>query len=101
MIALAVNIADIYEPAQKFGTVGSLISVLLPNIYILAGILLFFLLIAGGIGMIAGAGGGDPQRTGQGQKAVAAALIGFLIIFASYWIIQIIEVVTGVKILGQ
>lgn len=100
MKALAVNIVDIYEPAQRFGTVGSLVSILLPNIYILAGVLLFFLLIAGGIGIITGAGGGDPQRTGQGRKAVTAALIGFLIIFASYWIIQIIEIVTGVDILS-
>jgi len=98
--ALVVNIGEIYEPA-RFGTVGQLVSTLLPNIYILAGLLLFFLLIGGGIGMIAGSRGGDPEKTGKGRQGVTAALIGFLIIFCSYWIIQIIEVITGVEILGQ
>ncbi|MDP3955109.1 MAG: hypothetical protein Q8Q15_01970 [bacterium] len=94
----AVNIGDIYEPAKTFPTVGSLISVLLPNVFILAGVVFFLLLIFGGFGLIMGAGGGDPQKTGQGKQAITAAVIGFLVIFLSYWIIKIIEVVTGLKI---
>jgi len=94
----AVNIGTEFQPATKFGTVGDLISVLLPNVYILAGVILLFLLIFGGLLLIMGAGGGDTQKTGQGKKAVTAAVAGFLIIFGSYWIIQIIEVITGVEI---
>jgi len=97
----AISIKEVFEPAQKFETVGELVSVLLPNVYILAGILFFILLIAGGLGIIIGAGGNDPQKVGQGQKAVVAALLGFLIIFSSYFIIQIIEVITGIKIFGS
>lgn len=96
--AWAVNIAEEFGPAENFSTVGSLISAILPNLYILAGILLLFLLIFGGFSLIMGAGGGDTQKTGQGKKAVTMAVAGFLIIFVSYWIIQIIEVVTGVNI---
>ncbi len=98
MPVFAVDIGTEFWPAKTFPTIGKLISTLLPNIYILAGLLLFLLLIFGGFGIIMGAGGGDPQKTGQGTKAVTAALIGFLIIFLSYWIIQIIEVITGFKI---
>lgn len=94
----AVNIGEQFQPATKFGTVGQLISTLLPNIYILAGIVFFFLLIFGGFSLIMGAGGGDPQKTGQGKKAVTAAVIGFLIIFLSYWLVQLIEVLTGINI---
>jgi hypothetical protein len=83
---------------QVFPDLGSLISDILPNIYVLVGIILFLLLIAGGYGIMMGAGSGESQKVGQGQKAVTAAIIGFIIIFASYWIIQIIEVVTGVNI---
>ena len=85
--------------AERFPDLGKLISTILPNIYVLAGIILFLLLIAGGYGIIAGAGAGDSGQVGKGQKAVTAAIIGFIIIFASYWIIQIIEVVTGMEIL--
>lgn len=84
---------------ERFGTLGGFISVLLPNVYVLAGILLFVLLIAGGYGIIMGAGSGDSGQVGKGQKALTAAIIGFVIVFASWWIIQVIEVVTGMKIL--
>ena len=86
--------------AEQFKTTGALISIILKNIYVVAGVLLFVLLLFGGISIILGAGGGDPKKTGQGQKAVVAALAGFLIIFASYWIIQIIQFITGVNILN-
>lgn len=95
----AVNIADYFEPAQKFSTFANLVSVLLPNLYLLSGVIFLVLLIFGGLSLIMGAGGGDPQKAGQGKKAVTTAIIGFLLIFASWWIIQIIEVITGIDIL--
>lgn len=105
---LAVNIGDqwfikpnkIISDASQFKTPGALITIILRNVYVAAGVFLLFLLISGGISIILGAGGGDPKKAGQGQKAVTAAIAGFLIIFASYWIIQIIETITGVKILN-
>lgn len=86
---------------EQYKTLGGIVSIFLKNAFIIAGILLFFLLLFGGFGIIIGAGGGDPKKTAQGQQAVTSALIGFLIIFASYWIIQIIQVLTGVNILGR
>lgn len=83
-----------------YQTLGGLVSILLKNAYLLAGILLFLLLIFGGLGLIMSAGSGDAKKTAQGQQAITTALIGFLIIFASYWIIQIIETVTGLNILN-
>jgi len=107
---LAVNIGEEWflkpSPGQsilnvpQFQNPGALISIILKNVYTLAGILLFVLLIFGGISIILGAGSGDAKKTGQGRKAVTAALIGFLVIFASYWIIQVIEYITGLEILN-
>ncbi|MEK7182620.1 MAG: hypothetical protein AAB694_00470 [Patescibacteria group bacterium] len=84
-------------PFQDFG---SLVSVILSNTYIIAGVVVLFLIVFGGLGIIMGAGSGDQQKTGQGRQAVTAGVIGFLIIFASYWIIQLIEAITGISILG-
>lgn len=95
-----VDIGTNFPFSQRFATPGALISVLLKNVYTLAGVLLLVLLIFGGISIILGAGGGDPKKAGQGQKAVTAALTGFLIVFASYWIIKLIEFITGVNILN-
>ena len=46
--------------------------------------------------MIAGAGQDNPERAAKGKQAATSALIGFIIIFAAYWIIRLIEIITGV-----
>lgn len=79
-----------------YRTVGEFISKILPNVYIIAGLILFFLIFLGGFGLLTA--GGDPEKIAQGGKTITAAIAGFAIIFASYWIIQIIEVLTGVSI---
>ena len=84
--------------ATQFQTPGALISIILKNVYVLAGVLLLVLLIFGGFSIIMGSSQGDPRKAGQGQKAATAAVIGFLVIFASYWIIKLIEFITGVNI---
>lgn len=79
--------------------VGQLVSIILSNAMVVAGIIMLFLLIFGGISMIAGAGRDNPEQAAKGKQAATAALIGFIIIFAAYWIIQIIEKLTGLNIL--
>jgi len=71
------------------------VSIILSNAIVIAGILLLFLLIFGGISIIIGAGSGKKDDIAKGQKAVTAAVAGFLIIFTAYWIIRIIEIITG------
>ena len=87
--------------ATQFQTPGALISIILKNVYVLAGVLLLVLLIFGGISIIMGGGQGDPRKAGQGKKVATSAVVGFLVIFASYWIIQIIQIITGFDILNK
>jgi hypothetical protein len=104
MEKIAVNIGDVF-----FGTgghflkettgVGTLVSIILSNAIVIAGILLFFLFLFGGISMIIGAGQSSPEKAARGRQAVTAAVIGFIIIFGAYWIIQIIEKITHIDIL--
>lgn len=97
-----VNIGEQYgSPFGRTLGVGNLVSIFLANAMVLAGITLFLLFLGGGIAIISGAGKNDPQSVAKGQQAVSAAIIGFLIVFAAYWIIVIIERVTGVSILGN
>lgn len=98
------SIVDLFRSPPWYGqapgepTLGYFISQILPNIYVLAGLILFALLIFGGLSIIMGAGQENPEKIQKGQKAAVSAIIGFLIIFGSYWLIQIIEAVTGIKI---
>ncbi|KKU44740.1 MAG: hypothetical protein UX64_C0047G0010 [Microgenomates group bacterium GW2011_GWC2_46_7] len=83
----------------EYSTAGKLINNILPNVYIVAGLVIFFMIIFGGFTIIASAGNAD--KTAEGSKIITSAIMGLLILFASYWIIQIIQVVTGVPILNS
>lgn len=83
---------------KKYETVSDLLSIILPNVYVIAGLILFFLLIAGGFVIMTS--GDNPEKQSKGAKAITASIIGFIVIFASYWIIQIIETVFGFSILN-
>lgn len=86
-------------PFREIHQVGGLVSAVVANLYILAGIVFLILLVVGGITVISSAGNSDPQQAAKGWKIISSAFVGFLIIFASYWIIKIIELITGLKIL--
>ena len=100
MEKIAVNIGSEFGSpfGQNYGF-GDLVSIILSNALVVAGIILLFLLIFGGISMIMGAGQDNPEQAAKGKQATTSAVIGFIIIFAAYWIIQIIETITGLNIL--
>jgi hypothetical protein len=101
MEKIAVNIGSEFGSpfGQDYGF-ADLVSIILSNTMVIAGIILLFLLIFGGISMIMGAGQDNPEAAAKGKQAATSAVIGFIIIFAAYWIIQIIETVTGLNILN-
>lgn len=78
---------------------GTLIGNILPNVYIAAGIIIFFMVVIGGFTVISNAS--NQEKAADGKKIVTSAIIGLLVLFASYWIIQIIQVITGVNILDS
>jgi hypothetical protein len=90
--------ASIQDVAQ-FQSVGALISAWLPNIYILGGISVLILIIAAGLMWIGNAG--DVKKIEEAQKILTFAIMGFIFLFASYWIIQIVQVLTGIPILNS
>lgn len=77
-----------------------LVSIILSNAVSIAGFILFVLIVVGGFLYIAGAGNSDPQKTAQGKSAITTAVIGFIIIFVTYWIIQLVEIIFGINILN-
>lgn len=78
--------------------IGSFLKPILGNIFIVAGVILFIFIVIGGIGIIKGASSGSDEDIKKGGKTISSAIFGFLIIFASYWIIRLIETITGIKI---
>ena len=74
-------------------TIGGIVSALLPYIFVLAGLALLLMLIFGGFQLMTSAG--DPKGMEAGKNRVMYAIIGFLIIFASFWLVQILQVIFG------
>lgn len=82
--------------ASQKPLVGTVISKAIPYVYIAAGLSLLLVLISGGITLMTAAGNPDKAKIGYGR--ISAGLIGFLIIFVSYFVVQIVQVLLGVKI---
>ena len=86
-------------PNPNITTFGTIVSVIVRNAFVLAGIISFLLLIFGGFTVIVAAG--DTKKTQQGKTAITGAITGLFLVLGSFWIIQIIEVLTGKPILNS
>ena len=78
--------------------IGRLFSAALPYFLAIASFALFFYLLFGVYQIILGMG--NPQKIAQGGKIITHALIGFALIISSYLIMQAIELMLGIRILG-
>lgn len=65
----------------------------------IAGIILLFILISGGLAIIRGAGKSDPKTVEQGKQAATSAIIGFIVVLSAYWIVKLIESITGLVLI--
>ena len=84
--------------ADQFSTPGGIISEVLKYAFPIAGTILFLMLIFAGVKMLTGAT--NSKNMDEGKQIIGTAIAGFIILFASSWIIQFIEVIFGIKILG-
>lgn len=71
-----------------------LVNLLVPNLFVIAGVLLFIMIIVAGYKFIA-KGKEGIQEAGS-ILGIAAA--GFIVMFSAYWVIQIIKILTGAEI---
>ncbi len=89
------NVPSAY--ASQLRSPGGIVSRLLVFAFPLAGLILFMMLVWAGFEMLVGAP--TKKSMDAGKQRATAALVGFLLLFATYWIFQIIEVVFGVRII--
>lgn len=76
-------------PAGRFPNLASLVSVALPYVFSIAGIILFGYLVWGGFDYLLSMG--DPKKAEAGRNKITNAILGFIIIFISFWLVQIID----------
>lgn len=85
---------------KEAGSVSLFVTAIITGAISIAGIILLFILIGGGIAMIKGAGKSDPKAMEQGKQAATSALIGFIVVFSAYWIVRLIETITGLSLIS-
>lgn len=86
------------EKADQFRTPGGIVSELITGYaFPLAGMVLFVMLIWGGFEMMTSSVSGKKDA---GRQRMTAALIGFMLLFSSYWIAQLIQTIFGVNFLS-
>lgn len=81
---------------KDIGQVNNVVSLFLRIAFVLAGLILLFFFILGGIGLIGSAGQSDPQKAEQAKKTITSAVIGFVVVFVSYWIVKLIGQLIGI-----
>ena len=82
-------------PSGKFKTLADLINNARVIIFPVAGILLLAYLIWGGFDFLTSMG--DPKKAESGRNKITQAIVGFLIIFAAYWLTQLIVFLFGLN----
>lgn len=82
-------------PGFKFkgGTLGDIVSGLLPYIFFFAGFALLLYLIYGGYMLLTSAG--DSKKIAGAKGVLTNAIIGFVVIFVAFWLVQIIAIILG------
>ncbi len=97
-IFAAVDIGkELNTPFGQTKSIGDLVSIILSGSLVVAGVIVVFLLVGGGLQVIMGAGNNDPKASAQGHQAITWAVIGFIVVLASFFIIRIVESITGVN----
>lgn len=83
---------------QSLTGVGRLVSVLLNNAIIVAGVIFLILIIVAGYNMLTAAG--NTQKYQQAMQIITTAVIGFILVIAAYLIVRLIEVMFNIHILS-
>lgn len=78
---------------------GEIISGILPYLFTIAGLLLLLYLLLGGFQLMTS--GGDPKKMQEAKGKLTNALVGFIIVFVSYWLVQIVASILGLGKIGE
>jgi hypothetical protein len=107
LTALQINLGDTLivgngKPISSFtaySTIGGLISLIVQNMFLIAGLAFLFLMIWAGVNIIT-AGESSAKALEEQRGKITTAILGLLLMFISYWVVQIVETLTGLTILG-
>lgn len=92
---------DIVNPPAgsqtDLGDLGALVSRLLQYLLPLSGLILFAMIIISGFKLLTSAG--NPKGIEEAKQRLQWSIVGFLVVFAAFWLMRILEFLLGIKVL--
>jgi len=79
-------------------TIGAVLSRFLDFAFPIAGIILLLMILWGGFEMVYGAT--NKKSLDAGRQRITSAIVGFIILFVTLWVIQIVETLFGITIIS-
>ncbi|MFZ5845441.1 MAG: hypothetical protein ACOY0S_03160 [Patescibacteria group bacterium] len=78
---------------------GKVITNFIPFVFAFAGIGLLLMILGAGFTLLTSAG--DAKKLESGKQRLTYAIVGFIVIFVAYWLVQIAGFVFGIPEIGQ
>lgn len=75
----------------RFTTLGSIVGELIKYVFPLAGIIMFVFIVIAGFQWLSSAG--DPKKLESARNRITYAILGFVLLIASYWIVRIVQLI--------
>jgi len=82
--------------SSVYDTPAFLVNLVVKNMFALAGIILFVMIFIAGFKFVTK----GKEGLEDAKKIITSATIGFILMFSAYWIVQIVSLLTGVKVPG-
>ncbi len=95
-LALQMGGYDITGPEGfqfESSSIGEIVGQSLPYVFAFAGIGLLLMIITSGFTIMMAAG--DTKKMEMGRSRLTNAIIGFILVFAAFWIVQILGTILG------
>lgn len=90
---------DIASPKFSGQGIETIIIAITPIFFTISGIALLLYLLMGGFQLMTSAG--NPKVVEAGRAKITNALLGFVIVFISFWIVQIVGLLFGIDVIAE
>ncbi|EKD67039.1 MAG: hypothetical protein ACD_48C00626G0003 [uncultured bacterium] len=88
-----------YPTGFKFTNTASVVTGITNYVYVISGIVLLVVILSAGFTLLTSAG--DAKAMEKGKKGLTNGIVGFVIIFVAYWLVQIAGIVFGIEGIGE
>jgi hypothetical protein len=89
-----LRLSDDTPVSEVYTNPAFLVNLLVRNIFIIGGVVLFIMIIIAGFKFVTK----GKEGAQEAQQMLTYSVLGFIIMFSAYWIVQIIALLTGADI---